>query len=451
VRPQAVIGRSAVNAAAIRACLGVLLTMAGVGCHESSTPTSLFLTIELEHAADPPPDEIRISVFGDNGVTFRDQRLPASGMLVPSSSTSLGTVTIYLPEKSRHARLDVRALFQGALRLEGLQEADVHAGKQVTVTVILRTGATPDGDGDGVPDAIDNCRMTVNRDQADTDGNGIGDLCQAPSDAGPAEVGVDAGQEGGADAAPDTGMDAAADTKMDTGIDAGTDARIDTADAGTDRASDPMMGTDTAADGPMSGADAAMEAAVGVDAGSDAPPSGLLTIMEIGFRADVDLTSEGTIDWAHWGAASATTFNHKATGGRKISDVAQRPDFRYSTSVTTFAWSDGTPTASDNNNDGVYDLGSSASFSITVPADTSTRTLRLYVGGNDVDNRLTVHLSDSSMPNAVFSTTGRSGNGSYVAPLEITFRAASAQQSLSLTWSALGSGGLTSLNAATLF
>ena len=35
-----------------------------------------------------------------------------------------------------------------------------------------------DNDGDGVPNTSDNCPNTANADQADTDGNGIGDVCQ---------------------------------------------------------------------------------------------------------------------------------------------------------------------------------------------------------------------------------------------------------------------------------
>ena len=36
----------------------------------------------------------------------------------------------------------------------------------------------PDGDSDGIPDAEDNCPTVANEDQADTDGDGIGDACE---------------------------------------------------------------------------------------------------------------------------------------------------------------------------------------------------------------------------------------------------------------------------------
>lgn len=46
----------------------------------------------------------------------------------------------------------------------------------------LEGTAPPDTDGDGVPDAEDNCPNEANTDQADGDGDGIGDACDADRD-----------------------------------------------------------------------------------------------------------------------------------------------------------------------------------------------------------------------------------------------------------------------------
>jgi hypothetical protein len=50
-----------------------------------------------------------------------------------------------------------------------------------TATDSMRIIVDTDRDGDGVPDATDNCPDTPNADQADSNGDGIGDACQKSS------------------------------------------------------------------------------------------------------------------------------------------------------------------------------------------------------------------------------------------------------------------------------
>jgi hypothetical protein len=66
---------------------------------------------------------------------------------------------------------------------------------RVSAPVIVTPPPAPDGDGDGVPDASDNCPTVANANRANADGDALGDACDANSYA-PA-VGVQAGDANG--------------------------------------------------------------------------------------------------------------------------------------------------------------------------------------------------------------------------------------------------------------
>jgi VHL beta domain/Thrombospondin type 3 repeat len=67
------------------------------------------------------------------------------------------------------------------------------AGGKVYVASLT---TTPDGDGDGVPDAQDNCPGTPNPDQADQDNDGVGDACDSDTNADTCTITQDRSIEG---------------------------------------------------------------------------------------------------------------------------------------------------------------------------------------------------------------------------------------------------------------
>src|SRR5207247_1189939 len=173
----------------------------------------------------------------------------------------------------------------------------------------------------------------------------------------------------------------------------------------------------------------------------------------------VDLTSDGTADWAHWGLSSPASFNHKAgvplpqqisnftTLGSNATQGLQ--DY-----VTKFSWSDGTPTGSAGPTPtGVFIHGSTNGFKITAPADTSGRTLKVYVGLYGAEGKFQAYLSDHSAP-AYTDTSLGSIYGNDPAVYILDYRAAASGQTLIVEYTARtlfdADYGNVSLEAATL-
>ena len=149
----------------------------------------------------------------------------------------------------------------------------------------------------------------------------------------------------------------------------------------------------------------------------------------------VDLTTEGTEDWMHWGLATNTSLNRKAGVPARISNFTKlgpNPVQRFADSVTSFAWSDGTPTPSTNGTPtGIFVNGLTNGFQLTLPADTNSRTARVYVGGYGVHANFEAWLSDLSAPPYTDDSVSNVFNNVYVA-YTLEYAAASAGQSLTL-------------------
>jgi len=160
----------------------------------------------------------------------------------------------------------------------------------------------------------------------------------------------------------------------------------------------------------------------------------------------VDLTAEGTEDWAHWGQGGKNGINRKSSGGHKIGDLTYAGS-GYCDATPGFgigaSWTDGAPVArQDDTHASLWLNNVGYGYRFTAPADTSEHVLRVYAGGIEgAGCTLTAHLSDGSAPDYVSNTFN--GNLSFdfaAVPDNFTgvytlrYRAASPGQTLTVTW-----------------
>ena len=167
-----------------------------------------------------------------------------------------------------------------------------------------------------------------------------------------------------------------------------------------------------------------------------------------------NLTSEGTSDWAAWGYLGSDTFDQDTSGNNLISDAGLYNGGgagQFSNSIIGLTWTNGSEDGSVTNaGTGIYNGGGVGDgFVFTVPASTTSSTLTVYVGGWESGGTLTASLSDDSA--AAYSNSSLSNSSSnYYGVYTLNFKAASAGQTLTVTWvQASGSGNVT-LQAAAL-
>ncbi len=154
----------------------------------------------------------------------------------------------------------------------------------------------------------------------------------------------------------------------------------------------------------------------------------------------VDLTAEGTADWAHWGLATNTSFDYKKLVPRQISNftpLGTNAVQRYADNFTSFSWADGTPTLSTNGTTtGVFITGITNGFTLTAPADTNSRTLQVYVGGYGAQAIFESYLSDLSAPPYTDTSVSSTYDNDY-ALYTLSYAAASAGQKLRVIYHVL--------------
>lgn len=151
----------------------------------------------------------------------------------------------------------------------------------------------------------------------------------------------------------------------------------------------------------------------------------------------VNLTEEGTADWAHWGLVAPASFNHKASVAQRISNftaLGTNAVQRFTDNYTAFLWSDGTPIANASATPtGVYFNGVTNGFQLTVPADRILRRLKVYAGCYGAQAKFQATLSDFSAPPYVDTTTLSNVFGNSYAVFTLDYAAASPGQTVTVT------------------
>ena len=167
----------------------------------------------------------------------------------------------------------------------------------------------------------------------------------------------------------------------------------------------------------------------------------------------VNLTTEGLADWMHWGLVDATSVNRKAGVTAQIKGfkalVTIKGRFTGGSPWSTLSWTGGTPTATQAGfAGGIYFRDLNNGYTFTVPADTTPRTLKVYLGGYITTSKVVATLSDGSAAPYV-ATFGDLSTG-YARIVTIKYRAAASGQTLTFKHTLAGGTNNINVQAVTL-
>jgi YD repeat-containing protein len=167
--------------------------------------------------------------------------------------------------------------------------------------------------------------------------------------------------------------------------------------------------------------------------------------------ATVTLPGPSNLDWIVWGADGSTTAATRMVGSSLLSGMTPLNG----ASITAdnngpigYSWTGGTPIQTGSSVGAeLLTRGANRGFQITAPADTTVKTLQLYVDINP-NAKLTVSISDGSSPSIVHTPTASQDAGYEI--YSIDYRAASAGQTLTAQLISTDSSAQVGLQAAIL-
>ena len=200
-----------------------------------------------------------------------------------------------------------------------------------------------------------------------------------------------------------------------------------------DAAGSPYTVKVTATDG--AGASSNTTAKITVLPAGGGGSGGLLSGQPSSSPAMVNLSTEGTTDWVHWGLTSKTDVDRKAGVSAKISNyksIGNATAPQTNKTKTAYSWTKGTPTAKvSNTTTGLRIYNTGKGFELTAAAGTAKRTLKVYVAASAARGRFVASLSDGSAPDFVTFIDASSVLNKVIS---LTYRAASAGQKLTIRY-----------------
>ncbi len=200
--------------------------------------------------------------------------------------------------------------------------------------------------------------------------------------------------------------------------------------------------------------------------------SGAFTALSPG--ATIDLSGEGQLDWGHFGLVTEWSYNHKYGVPQQITysfitDTNDPYTYTYpdgpwglESGTTGFTWTNGTPVRSTTTTtNGVYIFGDKLAlgniptgFQIKCPADTSPRTLKVYIGTSGDPNPLGAALTTFSASLSGVPTYTNNSLSTATGPLSgvftLNFQADSPGQELTVDFTSNDTSAYIFLQAATL-
>jgi hypothetical protein len=184
---------------------------------------------------------------------------------------------------------------------------------------------------------------------------------------------------------------------------------------------------------------------------SDLLMTGMLNGDRGTYSGSVNLTTEGVLDWVHWGRSAAGDVDRKLSlatpQGLIAATIGTVTRFdRYSTDMI---WADGTPTTAATTPTGVFESTVGNQLIFSVPAGQTARTLRLYVIIDRGTSRLTATLSDLSAIG--YTDTVTNTNGATRLRYTITARSGDPNATLNVVFAFISGTGSIDLQGATYY